>query len=474
MPQPRFHTPRNPARPSGGAQVAAIMRALGTPLMPWQQRAADVILELDPATGRYAYPTVVITVPRQAGKTTLVMALALHRALTDPGSKTWFTAQTGMAARTRFLQDLANPAVNAFGDKHLDLLKGAGDTRLTFRATGSQIRPHPPNDSYLHGEQSDLNLLDECWNFTEPQALALLQAIIPTQNTRPNAQTIYLSTMGDARSTWWHGLVDAARAGRPGTAIIDYGIGDDVDASDLEAVAAAHPAVGHTTTRAKLAEAAEGMEPNEYARGYGNRSTTTRKALLPAAVLDAVETLEQLPADAPLVIAAAVSWARDETVIVAAAMDGGVPVLEIMEQRPGTVWAADAIARFRDAQRPLAVVVDKVGPSAGLADELLLRGLELLPLTGRDVSTGTEDILDRMTHTDQDETLAPRIRYRRDAAFRRAWDNVAMRTVADIGRVFDRRRSAGSIAAAEASMLAVLALTHAPAPAPAPMIWTPK
>ena len=41
--------------------------------MPWQRQVADVALELDDA-GRFAYPLVVITVPRQSGKTTLLRA----------------------------------------------------------------------------------------------------------------------------------------------------------------------------------------------------------------------------------------------------------------------------------------------------------------------------------------------------------------------------------------------------------------
>ena len=54
---------------------------LGTPLMPWQQRVADTALEVDPGTGRLAYREVTLTVPRQSGKTTLILALAVHRAL---------------------------------------------------------------------------------------------------------------------------------------------------------------------------------------------------------------------------------------------------------------------------------------------------------------------------------------------------------------------------------------------------------
>lgn len=469
-------TARTPGRKTVGPRVAAISAALGRPFMPWQHAAANVMGEVNPRTGRYAYPLVIISVQRQAGKTAMVLATGTHRGLQRPGRRIWYTAQTGFDARDNFLE-MAEPAEQSALSSTFELKKGAAQTQLQF-VNGSRFRAHPPTQGALHGKQADLNLLDEAWEYTEVQAAALMAGVTPAQATRNmhphlGAQTVILSTRGDARSTWFHGKI-AEAIDNPGVCLIDFGVPDHEDPTDLEVIARYHPAFGHTQDMATFEAARTQLPDADFIRGYANRETKARNALLPAAVLDAVETRDPLPAGAPIVIAAAVSWARDETVIVAAAMVGGVPVLEIMEQRPGTVWAADVIARFREAQRPLAVVVDKVGPSAGLADELLLAGIDLLPLTGRDVSTGTEDILDRMTHTDEDETLAPRVRYRRDAAFRRAWDNVTMRTVADIGRVFDRRRSAGSIAAAEASMLAVLALTHAPAPAPAPMIWTPQ
>ena len=57
---------------SYGPQVAEIARLLGTPFMPWQRQVADVALELLP-DGSFAYREVIVTVPRQQGKTTMVL-----------------------------------------------------------------------------------------------------------------------------------------------------------------------------------------------------------------------------------------------------------------------------------------------------------------------------------------------------------------------------------------------------------------
>ena len=63
------------------AKVAALMQR---PFMPWQRQVADVALEVDPVSGLFAYKLVIVTIPRQAGKTTLVGAVMEHRAMTTP------------------------------------------------------------------------------------------------------------------------------------------------------------------------------------------------------------------------------------------------------------------------------------------------------------------------------------------------------------------------------------------------------
>ena len=78
---PRFGTPRNLERETLGPQVGEVARRLGKSLMPWQQYAADIALEVDPVTGDLWYEEVVITVPRQSGKTTLILAIMVWRCI---------------------------------------------------------------------------------------------------------------------------------------------------------------------------------------------------------------------------------------------------------------------------------------------------------------------------------------------------------------------------------------------------------
>lgn len=472
MATPRHHTARNPQRRNQARAVAGVAAMLGKTLMPWQLRAIEVITELDDR-GRYAYPNVVLSVPRQAGKTALVLVLAMHRALTGPRQMVWFTAQEGQAARRRFLEDFAEPATDPnFTDAalvpHLDLKQGAGDTKLIVRGLGSVIRPFTPNAKFAHGDKHDLTIIDECWEFAEPKALALMQAVSPTQATRRRPQTIYLSAAGDASSTWWHERIAKARKGEPGWCIVEYGVPDDVSSTDVAAVADAHPAVGHTIDRQFIYDEAASLTPSDFGRAYGNRPSVSRESLLTVEQLDRLFTDDPIRPDAPFALAAATSFDRDRTAVAVAALDeAGHPLVEVLDERPGTTWAVDLIRRVHAARGPVATVVDPNSPSAVIADQLAALDDELLlPLTARELSTATDDMMRRA------KLAPPEIRFRRHDAMRRAWQAAALRNVAETGRMWSRKHSVGSIAALEAGTLALHGLTHQPDPIePARMVF---
>ncbi len=472
-PPPRFATPRNPDFESYGWRVRKVARAIGTPLIPWQNDVIDVASEVD-ERGRYRYHTIIVTVPRQSGKTTLVLANGVERCMFLPSAKCWHTAQTGQDAREKFIE-MADPfAKSAFGKVAATLRRGAGATRLTF-ANGSTFRPHPPTEESLHGQQSDLCDIDEGWAFDDVQGGALIQAITPTQATRPGAQTVLTSTMGTADSTWFHAQCDKGRilssSGSGGIAYFEWSIGDDVDASDLDAVAAAHPAYGHLIDMEALERAWETMAetPGAFARAYGNRRTESRERVIPVAAWLRAQLDVPIPADAVPVFAAATSWNRDETAIVAAAiLPDGRPIVEPILVRPGTSWAVDAIEAASDAADRSPVVVDPVGPSGPLADALELRGVNVIRAKTADVTSGAADLYDRVCPVDDEGNPAPpRIAFRPNEHLNAAVDRAAKRMVGDGAWAWGRRTSSGSIATLEAATLAVRqAIRNVPAPAP--------
>src|SRR5215207_11777411 len=101
-PAPRWATPRSLDRPTYGGTLARIGRELGLPPMPWQAYIYDVTHEIDPRTGWWCYDDIVITVPRQAGKTTLKIPLYVHRMGALELAQLWMTAQSGGKALDRW------------------------------------------------------------------------------------------------------------------------------------------------------------------------------------------------------------------------------------------------------------------------------------------------------------------------------------------------------------------------------------
>lgn len=442
---------------------------LGTPAMPWQEWTADVIGELTP-DGLPRWPMVLVSVPRQSGKTTLMLAACLQRMLVGRGMRVWSTAQTGQKARAKWLEEVQIIEQESFPLRPLfQSKKSAGSETLTVPRLGSRFSPHPPSEDSLHGEQSDLNFIDEGWVFDEAQAQALMQAIVPTQTTRPGAQTIVVSTMGTAASTWFHGLVEKARTGNAAIALLDWGIGPDDDPTDLETVAAAHPAVGHTVTMAALERASEQLAPSEFARAYGNRPTAARERFIPMEAWDSAASLEAIPRDAEVSFGAAVDYERTETAIAACSIVDDIPMLEIVDRRPGTGWAAGRLAELCERHGAPAPIVDPIGPSGTLADQLDRDGCAPAKFGVRDLTAACADLMDRLTATDADGVAAPRVKIRPDDGLDLAAAIVDQRRVGDAW-AWARRGVAGSIASLEAATLALHGAYHRPAPPVVPMI----
>lgn len=464
-PTPRHHTAPTPGRKTRGRAVATVARALGRPLMPWQRRAVDVALEVDADTGRYAYPLVLVTVPRQSGKTALAVSAMLERSLTTHGGRIWYTAQTGLKAREQSHEMFELCERSPFAP-HIKVYRGAGDTRLDIPASGGRIKSHPPTSDSLHGNQSDMNVIDEGWFFTEPDAHALMGAITPTQLTRPNPQTWIVSTQGTLdRSVWFHGLVDAARAGElPGACLIDYGLAADDDPEDLAALAAAHPALGHTVTMDALRDARASVSSSEWARAYGNIRAGAIAPFIDPDTYRATITPAPIPDGAPVTFAAAVDVDRTQTAIAAAALDAdGTPAAEIVAVLPGTADAGATLADLAARWSGNRALIDRYGPAATVADDAERAGAEVDTLTVRDVTTAAADLYDRL--------LTNAVRLAPSDALDAAVAVATRRRVGDAW-AWSRRSSSTSVAALEAVTLAVYGAIRRPAPAARPRIYT--
>lgn len=452
MPAPKFATVRDFSRPTLGRMQGEFARIwTRKSFMPHQQYIADVAGELGP-DGLPVHKLVVCTMQRQAGKSHLALAQTGERAFSNPGYRAWYTAQTGGDARDQFLkfhEELVKPTPLA---GVVETLTGNGRELMRFPG-GSTLRPFPPTETAMHGKQSDRTDIDEAWAFEKLEGDALLQAIGPTQLTRAGAQLFIWSAGGTADSTWLAELVARGRAGDPDLAYFEWGIPDDADPEDLDVIAEHHPAYGHTITRESLAglRTLFKNDPAGWARAAGNRWTEAIGGAIDAETWKAARWPDPIPDAAPLAYGAARAADGSEVVVAAAARVDDVIVVEVLAVITPAYRAAGDVDGWTAGGD---LVVDPIGPSAGLHADLVKLEREPLPVNTGSITTATANVLDGLK--------AGKIKFRQHPALDDAQRVAGTRYIGDGGKAWARRSAGASIAALEAATLAAFALDYTP------------
>jgi hypothetical protein len=465
---PRQATPRNFDRPTYGGHVAAIASALGRPLLPWQAYVADVAGEIEPSTGTFYYDRVIITVQRQAGKTTLDQSAAVQNATMGPNRRVWYTAQTGAHATSKFLEmmdvwsesELLRPMAGT-------PRRSNGSAKLRFH-NGSEFAPFPPTDDALHGKQVDRDTMDEIWSLTTAQGAALKQASVPPKLTRRaltghRPQAWEMSTEGTIDSTYSNELFDAARAGALSerTAMFDWGLLPGDDPEDLEVVASRHPGFVHLFGLSELESFRSefGDSLGEWARAFGNVRTGATERSIPADAWNraALPADLALP-DGPVCFGAAYGLDGIDASIYAAQRVGNETVAALVKDghQPGSYWALDRLRELAEKYPDAAFAIDPYGPSAALHDAAKRAELRLIPINSNDVGAASANLLAGVT------LEPPTWRYKRDPHIDAAAELAAKRFIGDGAWTFGRRKSVGSISALEAANLASWGIDHMP------------
>ena len=463
---PRQATERNYSRATYGGHLAAVSASIGMPLIPWQRYVADVALEVD-AQGVFVYSSVLLTGPRQIGKTAFDLARSIQNCLMGSGRRAWYTAQSGQHADAKWREQAESFMENKHNPLRPLLAKNPrysnGSMEMSF-VNGSKFRPHPPTEDSLHSKQSDSNSIDEAWAFSYQQGSALLGAVAPTTTTRrmvtgQRTQLWIESTEGTIESTFLNPRLEAARAGDPSVAFFDWGIGPDDDPSDLELVAAKHPGFGRLLDMQTLRDRFSDLGAGEFARAYGNRRTGSTERVIPAepwqrAALPADEEI----ADGPVCFGAAVGMDGVDVSIVMVTVVAGHYIAAIVKDghAPGTAWALDRIKTLSEKYKaPFAI--DNVGPSAALYDAVKRAKVPLVELNSAAVAASCQTVLAGVT-----ADAGPSWRYRPHVALDDAAELATRRWFSDGAWSWGRRASIGSISALEAATYATWGVDHLP------------
>jgi len=365
--------------------MGRIAAAIGTPFMEWQSQVADVAGELRP-DGLPAYREVRVTVPRQSGKTTLILTVQVDRSLFwGRRQRSLYAAQDRNNSRAKWEEQTEilteTPLARLFRTR-----RQTGLERTIWIPTSSTVGITASGESSGHGQTLDLGMVDEAWSQKDER---LAQSFRPAMMTRPAAQMWILSTMGTEDSLFLHDRVDDGRArveagDTSGVCYFEWSAGDDDDPDDPATWFGCMPALGHTVTVETIKADHDAMDPAEFARAYLNRRAGSGRPVIDAAtwaacrdngshlaglVTFAVDVTPERTASA----IAACGWRQDRRRHV-----------EIVEHRPGTDWPVGRLAELVARWSPLCVVVDPGGPAGSLMVDLAAAGVPVDVVSARE------------------------------------------------------------------------------------------
>lgn len=365
-------------------------------MMPWQRLVADVAGEYDPVTGVPFYREVAVTVPRQSGKTTLVLATECDRAV-GFGEKQLiaYTAQTGWDARKKLIDEqVPMLEVSRLAPLIPRVLRGVGNEVVEF-VNGSRIFVLGSSASAGHGRVIDLGVIDEAFADDGRRE----QAILPAMATRRFGQLMLISTAGDQEAVYFRRKVDDGRLAAEedsgsGVAYFEWSKPDGVDPDDEDAWHEYMPALGHTISVEAVRHARKTMEDNEFRRAFCNEWTESNERSIPADMWD--RALD--PAAAPegrIVFGVDCSPDRSDAAIVVS--DG--TAVELVDYRPGVTWVVDRCAELAGRHRGT-VALDAGGPAGTLVPDLRAAGVDLVEFGARELSQACVAFFDALADDD--------------------------------------------------------------------------
>lgn len=395
---PSWGTPRDWSRPTLGPAVGLCAAGLRTRLLPWQQYVADVAGELDPVTGRLVYREIRLLVPRQSGKTTLILAEAIHRCIGwGVRQHVAYTAQTRIAAAEKWrlehvYQLTRSPIFRDWVAPPLGEVRTAQGSERIVWPNASTWGVQSTQEDSGHGPTVDTGFIDEAFAHEDGR---IEQAMRPAMVTKPNAQLWVVSTAGKLGGSPYlaakvqDGRVRVAAGQNRRIAYFEWSAatpedptGARADPADVDDWWRYMPALGYTIEPEAVAADQEGMtDPDEFARAYMNlwRGRGHVISAIPPA-LWAQRLDETSEATGRLMWSVDMTPERDHTTVaVAAKSTTAAPAthLELVAHRPGSDWGVPFLLSRAGRWGIHDVVIDGSGPAVTFAPALQRAGFRV-------------------------------------------------------------------------------------------------
>lgn len=395
---PLWHT-------SAGDDAVDLAAACGLDLLPWQQ----LVLRnaLGERMNKWAALEVALVLPRQNGKNVIIVARQLAGLFLFDEEQQVHTAHKFKTARSahrdlvRYIEkqpELWAQVKSAPTSSENTSVVLHNENRIDFLARqGGQGR----------GLSGDTVYLDEAFQLSP----AVVGDLLPTLSAKPRPQVWYTSSAGMESSDVLAELQARAVEHPERERFFAYfEWAADLDRhprESVEAVAEANPSLGYfqdwewirgTELRA--------MSEEQYNRErLGIWADKARGAAIGPEVWQSTAIGPDDIAGRAVIrrsYALEVTEDRDMAVLAGAAeLDDGRVVVEILDQRAGTAWVAQA-CKDRNAKNPgwAGIVMDSYSGAAAVAPHIIAAGVPVSMATTRDLTTGTADFYDGLTRKD--------------------------------------------------------------------------
>lgn len=423
----------------------------------WQRLALSRALEHD-AEGRLLWPVVVISGPRQIGKSWLermVCGWRIHQAARFGGEE---QAVLHVAHKLVAAQEVWRPAARRAKSAWGANVRWANGEQMIELGDGSRWLLQAANDGTGVAFSLSMSLIDEGWRVARS---VYEEAIEPTMAEASSPQTWLVSTAGTSDSDLmktYRGAGMAQLAEPRDVLLIEYSAppDDDLDIDDPRVWRACSP---HWDERREAWMARKRERAEE--RAFRQQALNQWVPSLTPPALGAGTYGRVACARAPggaLAFGAEVAADHSRAVIVAL----GDGVAEVVESREQAGWVTGRIAELCERHGAAAAGVDASGPARGVAAELkMATDVPLVALNASDTAAAAGQVLDAL------ESRPPLLGLRQHALFETAVGSARRRKV---GGGFAWERSAAALPLSAATS-AWWALAHAPDPVDEPAVF---
>lgn len=353
--------------PAGRADpdAAQLAKLAGLTLDPWQQ---SILTDSSRTVGgHWSAFEVAAIVPRQNGKSYLVVARALAGALLYGERLIIYSAHEYRTAQEtwRLMRDICESDHIGRYVKRIRMM--AGGEVIEFD-NGARFKMIARTRTSGRGFSPDCLLLDESFALNGD----VMAAQLPSLAARPNPQVWYLSSAGTYESDVLLGVRGRGHRGAPRLAYWEWFADSNCDPRDPRVWAGTNPAYGRRLTSDSVRREYESMGRRSFLR---ERLGVWSESMVDAAFCE--DDINALTVDVPppptdgrpIGWGADAAWDRTGAAVAAAFHgDDGMPRLTLVDARPGAGWLPERLAQLDGRYHMDGVAFDARGGITDLMD----------------------------------------------------------------------------------------------------------